>query len=80
MSTRYFVKNNLSRLIIEKKPGIGEFILQPGKELEIFDHIDEILLPTKEKMPYVRNTARDIALSIVNDFVSDGLEFIEREK
>jgi len=80
MSTRYFVKNNLNRDVREFKPGIGVFELLAGKELEIFDFVSEILLPTKVKMPYVHSTAKEVAESIVNDFGSTGLEVIEREE
>lgn len=77
---KIFVRNNTERDIIERKPGIGEFIIPSRNELEIKDFIDKVTTPTKKELEYVRYTAKDIATSIVNDFGNSGLELIEREE
>lgn len=77
---KVFVRNNTNKHIIELKPGIGEFAIPAGGELEINDFIDKVTTPTKKDLTYTRYTAKEIAASLVNDFGCSGvLELIERE-
>jgi len=77
---KYFVRNNTGKHIVELKPGIGEFRIPAGAELEISNFIDVVTTPTKKELSYVRYTAKEIATSLVGDFgVSGALELIERE-
>ena len=77
---KVFVRNNTTKHIIELKPGIGEFMIPAGCELEIKDFFDTVKTPTKKELSYLRYTAKEIAASIVEDFGRSGLEVIEREE
>lgn len=78
---KYFVKNNSEDTYIERKPGVGEFILPRRGMLEIHDKYDEVETPLKTKVPYLRYPAKQIAESIVNDFKRPGiLEVVEEEE
>jgi len=76
---KVFVRNNTTKHIKEIKPGIGEFFIPAGSELEIEDFHSTVKTPTKKELDYIMFTAKEIAESIVNDFGSSGLEVIEKE-
>lgn len=71
---KIFVKNLLDHDVVEHKVGAGTFTIPAGGKVEIKDIMGEHKLPMKKTVPYLVNSALEVAQSIIQDFGQPGLE------